>query len=105
MLDELEWLNVRNSIKLNLLVFIYKLDKGILPDYFNSYLVRGSDKHNYSTRNRENLVVSRCKKASTSRGVFHRGVHLYNALPECIRGSRTVDAFLRAARKHLGGQR
>ena len=103
MLEELEWLNVRDELTVSILVFIYKLDKGMLPTYFNSYVVRGKDVHSYSTRIKDNLVISKFKKSKTARGVFRKGVLLYNALPERVRGSRTVDAFLRALRKHLCG--
>ena len=103
MLEELEWLNVRDELTVSILVFIYKLDKGMLPTYFNSYVVRGKDVHSYSTRIKDNLVISKFKKSKTARGVFRKGVLLYNALPERVRGSRTVDAFLRAMRKYLCG--
>jgi small nuclear ribonucleoprotein (snRNP)-like protein len=34
MLEELDWMNVVESMRMNLMIFVYKLDCGLLPSYF-----------------------------------------------------------------------
>ena len=101
MLNKLEWLNVRNGLLLNVLVFIFKLDKGLLPKYFSEYMVRNKDIHNYNTRNKDKLRSKLAKKCNNRRGLLHGGIEEYNRLPDIIRQSKNVDSFVKYLKKYL----
>jgi hypothetical protein len=65
-------------LRMNLMIFVYKLDCGLLPSYFDRCRVRGMDVHKYNTRNKENLIIGKMNRMKCRRGVLHRGVLLYN---------------------------
>jgi hypothetical protein len=43
MLEELDWINVEESMRMNLMIIVYKLDCGLLPSYLDKWRVRGMD--------------------------------------------------------------
>jgi hypothetical protein len=103
MLEELKWLCIKDSLNLSSLCFIYKLENKLLPIYFDRYRIKYSDIHSYNTRNKEKIVVSRIRKTRTAGGVLHRGVQMYNSLPETLKCVKTTGEFLRGAKRHLYG--
>ena len=55
-------LNIYDSYKLELGVFMYKYFNGLLPMSFNAFFTKLPDIHNYDTRNKSNYNPTRNKK-------------------------------------------
>lgn len=98
---KLDWLSVNEYIKFNMLIFIFRLDKGLLPKYFNCYNVRRLDKHKYNIRSKDCLCINMCKKSKTSAGVFYRGVQLYNGLPKRLKNVNGINEFKKLAKQYI----
>lgn len=102
MKNELGWLNVRECIELHSLCFIYRLDRGLLPIYFDKYKKKGVEVHDHYTRGAESVrVICKARKAADLKGIFYEGVRLYNSLPACIREQPSIDAFRREVKVHF----
>lgn len=76
MLDALCFLSVRERIKFNVSVFIYKMKNNLLPDYLNRIIVKSD--HNYSTRNRNRLLVQKSRTIAGGKTIDEFGFFLYN---------------------------
>jgi hypothetical protein len=59
MLEELDWMNVEESMRMNLMIFVYKLDCGLLPSYFDKCRVRGMNVYSCNTRYMKNLMIGK----------------------------------------------
>jgi len=57
MLEQLEWMNIRKDVRMNVFAFIYKLENNELPNYFNKYMINHLDLHSHNTRNKNKLVL------------------------------------------------
>ena len=72
----LEWLPIDDIIKTNKLLMLYKISRGICPQYFESYFTYVNTVHKYSTRsanNKFNIITPKCKNNSGLR-TFHSSV-------------------------------
>jgi hypothetical protein len=78
MLEELQWLSVRQRVKWNCLKFIHKIQQGYAPNYLLSQLNTVSDTHQYPTRQKENFYITRAQLVSTDKTIFRDGLRLYN---------------------------
>lgn len=85
MLKCLNWMNIENFLKYNVLVFIHKINKGIVPDYLKNILTKLRDVHNYNTRRIDNFVIKQANNASMHRSIFYKGVVEYNRLGTDLR--------------------
>lgn len=58
--------------------------------------------HGYNTRNRDNLVLDRCRLTATMRGPSYQGRMLYNSLPRCYKYDNITEGqFKSQVRKFL----
>ena len=85
MLKYLNSMRIENFLKYNVLVFIHKINKDIVPDYFKNILTKLRDRHDHNTREKEKYVIKQVKNASTHRSIFYKGVVEYNRLSTGIR--------------------
>jgi hypothetical protein len=93
MCDTLGWMTVNKRINLDMATFVFRLDRGMLPPYLGKLLIKHRDTHKYSTRNKDNNVVRRVRGGRAAAGIFHKGVRLFNSLPEDVRKSPSVGVF------------
>jgi hypothetical protein len=101
MMRELKWLDVRKGILMNVLIFMFKFDNELLPEYFNKYIIRNKDIHPYSTRNKNNLRDIRAKKNKTKRCILYNGIASYNRLPENLRQVNKLEDFIEQVKQYL----
>ena len=69
----LEWLPIDDITKTNKLLLLYKISRGICPQYFESYFTYVNTVQKYSTRsanNKLNIITPKCKNNSGLR-TFH----------------------------------
>lgn len=93
MLDCLRWMSVRQRVEYNTLVFIFRLTKGMAPQYLTDTIVYGSDVHQHFTRQAREIRLLNFKMTSTQNSLFYKGYRLFNMLPEATRNSDNLRDF------------
>lgn len=94
MLKTLEFFCVQQLIKFNTLYFIYKITKGIAPQYLSERIVHNNQSQKKNTLRSRNLIeLTKATKACSQNSLFYKGVMLYNSLPDNIRNEESVNIF------------
>lgn len=95
MLSTLNWLNIEQFLYFQTMIFIFKMNNNILPDYLGQQLLPVTDVHlrNTRTANTNSFYVKRTIKSSTMKNLFHKGVVQFNLLPQEIKISKTIQRF------------
>ena len=83
------------------LVMVYKFNTGMLPNVLNHMFTRTNTIHNIATRQTDKVHVNFCKLQMTSKVIRHRGVQLWNNLPDDIRQQVTLSSFKFKLELHL----
>ena len=86
-------LNVYNTYKLEVGVFMYLYFKNLLPNSFNSFFTKRSDIHDYYTRNRGNYNQTKNKKVFTDKTIRTTGPILWNSLNDEIKSPNSTKQF------------
>jgi hypothetical protein len=95
MLLTLNWLSIEDSIKLLVLVFIYKLKKGLLPVYLSRKIRLIKDSQTNVTRGVTNSLSVRkmCRNKKWKSSVFNVGLTIFDKVPLDIRNSSSISVF------------
>lgn len=93
MLGALQWLSVRQRVTFSTLLLIYKIVKGIAPEYLQSRITRGRDVHQYGTRFAGEIRTASFLLTSTQNSLFYKGIKLYNTLPRDIKETASISDF------------
>ena len=86
-------LNVFDSFKLELGVFMYKHQTNLLPKTFSNYFIKHNQVHKYPTRNAEDYSVHRTKKMFADRSIRITGPTLWNSLDTKIKHCKSTKHF------------
>lgn len=86
-------LNVNDTFKLNLGIFMYKHHTNQLPKIFSSYFTKHSQKHKYPTRNAQNYCINKNKKTFTDRTMRNCGPMFWNSLDKNVKQCCTSKQF------------
>ena len=70
MLKILGWFLVKQRLYFLTMSIIYKLDKGLMPEYFNEFLTLRKEVHNYLTRNRNQYHINKAGYSNTMMSRF-----------------------------------
>lgn len=92
MLKQLDWMSVRQRIKLQVLLFIYKVTNRMLPKYLeNSF--QSSEGRIHVTRSvaNEQLRLPLFRKSSTQKSLLYNGVKDFNKIPVEVRKKKLSD--------------
>lgn len=92
MLDELNWLSVKQQIHRDVLVFIYKVRNNMLPSYLSNCF-QSNEGRAYILRNQGDLRLPLYRKGATQRSLMFDGVKLYNELPREIKLNENLKTF------------
>lgn len=68
-------LNVYDTFKLDLGVFMYKHHADLLQKVFNDYFRKHNQGHNYATRNAQNYSIHNAKKMFSDRSIRTSGLY------------------------------
>lgn len=101
MLSKLNWLSVNQKIVLNCLVFIHKIQHGLLPTYLNNQIVYNRDVTPYNTRTKNNFRLPQCKKAQTQNSIYYKGLKQYNELPSILKEEKDLSSFKDRLLQHI----
>ena len=87
-------LTIRQIYDLQVLTFMYKYKKSLLPSVFNSFYITTSTIHHHYTRQHNNYYLPRCRLDLTKSFIKYSGCHLWNALDNTIKSfSGSVSLF------------
>lgn len=70
MLDTLKFLNVRERIQVNVYVFIWKILRGVVPEYLTGKLKLLNEIHNYNIRYNTHFHVEMRRTVNAQRDLF-----------------------------------
>lgn len=96
MLTVLQWLPVQKRLFYLTMVFVYKILKGLLPSYLQSFITFNNEIHNYNTRNQLNMHIEKTNSKKAMNSLFFKGLIEYNSLPQDIKEANNLDNFKRA---------
>ena len=100
MLCDYGWLNVRNLIPLDLGVFMYKTQKGLVPDVFNDLYHSATELQSYNTRsaNKGNLQIPLTNLRAGDKAISVSGT---NNIPDSVKQAQSLDVFKRELKEYL----
>ena len=82
----LKLLKLQDIYKLQLLKFHYKLKNETLPVYFRNFpLFQNSSIHDYNTRGRGNIFITRTSRIYVDQCIRHQLIHNLNDTPDMIK--------------------
>lgn len=93
MLRSLNWLNIIQQIKLNVLLFIFKMKNDKLPKYLTKNLRYISDTQPYNLRNAQNFRIAHKATTRAQNTMMFKGLQLYNNLPSEIKSLNNITKF------------
>ena len=81
------WLNVRNLIRLDLGVFMYKTQKGLAPDVFYDLYHSVTELHSYNTRSayNGNLQIPLTNLRAGDKAISVSGARIWNNIPNSVK--------------------
>lgn len=101
MLDNLNFLSVRQVIILNTMVFIYKLLHRMLPEHLLDNCTFVRDVHDYNTRSRDNLYIETVSNNYSQNNLFYNGFKQYNDLPGMMKDCTTLEKFKNLCKEYV----
>ena len=90
---KLKCLPIFHLVRLNILVFMFKYQKGILPALFQNMFNTNSSFHDYQTRLRDNLRTPIIHSTIRTHSIRFTGVHEWNSVSNDIKSSSTLTRF------------
>lgn len=101
MLDALNWLSISQRIKFNVLVLIFKIKNGLVPQYLSDDVTFVHDVHNVNLRNRNNFRLPNFRMNITTKSLFYEGIKLFNGLPDDIKNINSLDTFKNKCKNYI----
>ena len=92
-LKSLGWLDINQKLKFNDCVMMYKCLNESAPAYLSQRFERRSQIHSRTTRNCNDLELSKCRLATGQRSFSFGGAKIWNELPKSIRDATSLNTF------------
>ena len=90
---KLKCLPIFDLVRLNILVFMFKYQKGILPALFQNMFNTNSSFHSYPTRFRDNLRTPITHSTIRTHSIRFTGVREWNSIDNDLKSSSTLTRF------------
>jgi Reverse transcriptase (RNA-dependent DNA polymerase) len=103
MLSKLDWLNIKDRIKLNMLILVKKIINGEMPAYLTENVQYINNVHNYDTRGKNDLYISPVKSKFCDKSLFQSGFQMYNNIPCEIKSIQRTKMFKKACISYFRG--
>ena len=98
----LNWMPFSSRVRYSSLVHLFKIKRGLAPDYMTEDFQNVRDVHSYNLRNRENFSLARNRFPL---GTFNRcGISAWNELPVHLKEITTLQLFKTRLRAHIMSQ-
>ena len=92
-LERVNMLSVKQRITLNVLVFVHKLEQGILPEYLCKMIHHNKSNCRPNLRNNNHLSIARRKTVRSMHSIFYSGLRLYNEVEPDIKNTKDTHKF------------
>lgn len=89
----LEIMNVNQILMYRTLIFIYKIVRGLAPNYLTNKIKYRNDAHNRNLRNLNYIEPIDATRACSQNSLFHRGIKLFNELSGELRDEISPNIF------------
>jgi len=99
-IKKLHWLKVNEQLKYDVLIFIFKVYRGKLPNWVLNINQVG-DTQVIRTRQSNDLLVPRTRTKLADRALSVRGPILWNELPDNIKILNSLPTFKRELKKYM----
>ena len=86
-------LNVNDTFKLNLGIFMYRHHSNQLPSIFSTYFTKHVQTHNYPTRNAKDYSINKTKKMFSDCAIKNCGPTFWNSLDKTLKHCKTTKHF------------
>ena len=104
-LKELHWLPVKQRIIFKILLFTYKAQKALAPQYISDFLVQYKPSRALRSSDKKLLQVPHFKlKTYGGRSFSYVAPYLWNQLPDAIRQAPSLATFKSSLKTHLFDQ-
>ena len=92
---QLGWLTVRNLIRPDMGIFMYKSQNNLLPETAGEFHLPADKIHSYQTRSAVsgNMFVPRCNLSLTQKSIAYSGAILWNEISVNIKKAESLDSF------------
>ena len=81
-------LNVHDTFKLNLGIFMYKHHSNQLPPLFSTYFTKHVQTHNYPTRNAQDYSINKTKTMFSDCAIRNYGPSFWNSLDKTLNNAK-----------------
>jgi len=99
--NKLRVLTIYEINKLQTACFMFKVNKKLLPSYFNNMFATNSSVHGYSTRQSSDLHMTYCRTKTRQLSIAIYGPKIWNNLDVKLKSCGTPQIFKRKLKAHL----
>jgi hypothetical protein len=77
------------------MMLLYKMEKGLLPNYLCHSLNRVRNSHSHNTRSGDDFILPNFRKTSTQNSLLYNGMKIYNNIRRLdeFQNIRTMNDF------------
>ena len=103
LLRDYDLLSVRNLIKLDMGVCMYKIQNDLAPEEFKNFFQPIGDVHGYNTRSvvNDDLHIPRLNIKQGQGAISYSGVKVWNDIPPEIRNAESINTFKVNFKKYI----
>ena len=99
-LDNLQWLTIKQKIEFDLCVMIFKVLHNLIPPWLFNLSTVG-DRRNRQTRSNNDLFVLRTNTNLGGKSFIIQGPAVWNKLPNCLKEIGNINSFKTRLKQHL----
>lgn len=99
--ENLNFMNVNQTIVFRTLLFIYKIVKGQAPSYLTDRIKCRNEIHKRNLRNGDEIEVTTAMKACSQNSLFYKGIRLFNSIPKVIRDAENFAKLEKLLETHV----
>jgi hypothetical protein len=92
-LQTLKWMSISQRINFNMLVFIFRIKNGMVPDYIKDMVKTVSSRTNRVLRNADDFHVPMRNTTLAECSIFHNGLKMFNNLPRILKNEINLEKF------------
>ena len=92
--------NVRQLFSLDLGIFVFKAENGLIPDQFNEMYPKNKTIHSHGTR-ADCLFIQRTNQTARQKLISVSDSKFWNEIPFDIRNSQSLNVFRKKYREFL----
>lgn len=93
MQEALCWMSVKQRVVFQTMILVYKIKHQIAPPCMTRNVSYVRDAHAYPMRNADDFRLKTVTKASTTKTVFHKGLQMFNVLPNELKNEKNFNKF------------